>query len=434
MIDSLRKVFSTAIVGTYFERRWSGPSMVNRVTMWTSRASLICHRRRIVRFSIGQHDLAICLNLVNYTVWSPSLCPSYEHPCLDKRLSWLPLTPFFPVGYNVDVSVSYLIKEKHFNLSWKVKEILSRDIRKATMTSKPKDTAEPERITRYSDIAHEPLQMLSPIEGYENEPLVSIEEATAPLIGVVRDIGRRTWIAKEKCQKPPAHGLTIDESTSILLYTMEAPSDAVCLYRVLNTTLRAEDRGKLKPWFLYLRLFLTALSRLPTIRGTVYRGVKDNLSNRYPENKTHIWWGFSSCTLSIKVLQCEKFLGQTNARTMFAIDCHSAKDIREHSFYRKEDEVLLPAARQLRVMSCLNAGNDLNIVQLKELDPPFPLLEPVPLLPPQEKTPVSPLEVYIRQCPPSSPIHLWLHSLKDEDMDLVTHEAVNRKQCTELSV
>jgi hypothetical protein len=127
-----------------------------------------------------------------------------------------------------------------------------------------------------------------PIEGYENKPLVSIEEAIAPLDKIVHDIQRKAWIAKRKCRKPPADGLSIDESASIILYTMEwAPEDR-CLYAALNTILRAEDRQKLKPWFLYLKLFLTGLSRLPSTNRTVYRGVKENLNHLYPEDKTFI--------------------------------------------------------------------------------------------------------------------------------------------------
>ena len=188
------------------------------------------------------------------------------------------------------------------------------------MTTKSTSDTKTERITRFSDLADEPLEMLMPIEGYENKPLVCIEEATAPLLGIVHDIERRTWIAKQRCRKPPANGLSIDESTSILLYTMEGTSDTPCFYRTLNATLRAEDREKLKPWFLYLKLFMTALARLPSISCTVYQGVKSNLSESYSENRTLVWWGFSSCTSSVKVLQSEDFLGKRDARTMFTID------------------------------------------------------------------------------------------------------------------
>ncbi|CAF5226736.1 unnamed protein product, partial [Rotaria magnacalcarata] len=42
-----------------------------------------------------------------------------------------------------------------------------------------------------------------------------------------------------------------------------------------------------------------------------------------------------------------------------------------------EDEILLPAARQFKVVACLSQGADLYMIQLKEIQPQFPLIEMV---------------------------------------------------------
>ncbi|CAF1317761.1 unnamed protein product, partial [Rotaria sordida] len=34
-----------------------------------------------------------------------------------------------------------------------------------------------------------------------------------------------------------------------------------------------------------------------------------------------VWWGLSSCTTALTVLQSEQFLGQTGDRTLFMIEC-----------------------------------------------------------------------------------------------------------------
>ena len=230
---------------------------------------------------------------------------------------------------------------------------------------------------RYSDIAAEPRKMLLPIEGYQNMPLVSLEKAIEPLHSILPGIQSKVWVAKQNCDTPE-DGLSPDESASIYLYSMEwAPQDK-CLYSVLNVTLRDKNRQNLKPWFSYLKLVLTALGRLPSVRTTIYRGVKLDLINDYPEGKTFVWWGFSSCTASLKVLQSEQFLGKTGVRTMFAINCNSGKNIKKHSYFETEDEILLPAARQFKVIGCLDQGNGLHMIQLEETDPPFPLIELVP--------------------------------------------------------
>ncbi|CAF4722101.1 unnamed protein product [Rotaria socialis] len=38
----------------------------------------------------------------------------------------------------------------------------------------------------------------------------------------------------------------------------------------------------------------------------------------------------------------------------------------------------MPAARQFKVVSCLSQGKNFYMIQLKEIQPPFPLIELVP--------------------------------------------------------
>jgi hypothetical protein len=234
-----------------------------------------------------------------------------------------------------------------------------------------------QRILRITDVAQEPVQMLAPIVGFKDMPIVSLENAVKPLALSLPDVQSFAYSAKQRCKKPPPDGLTIDESASIMLYTMGWKPLDECLYVALNATLRLEDREKLEPWFLYLKLFFTALERLPSTQKTIYRGVKLDLSEQYQSSKIIVWWGFSSCTIAINVLQSELFLGKTGNRTMFAIECSSGKDIRKHSYFQKEDEVLLLAATQFKVIGCLDLGHGLHQIQLQEIKPPYPLLQSV---------------------------------------------------------
>ncbi|CAM4941637.1 unnamed protein product, partial [Rotaria socialis] len=199
-----------------------------------------------------------------------------------------------------------------------------------------------QRIIRLTDIAKEPLEFLSPICGYEEMPIVSLEAAVEKLVNILPTIQSHAYVAKQRC-KNPTDGLSQDESAAIMLYTMGWEPLDKCLYVVLNATLRTANRQQLKPWLLYLRLFVSALSRLPPLRETVYRGIKLDLGPEYKKGETIIWWGFSSCTID----------------------------------YPMEDEMLLLAATQFKVTGCLNQG-DLRIIQLKETQPPFPLLQLVP--------------------------------------------------------
>ncbi len=114
----------------------------------------------------------------------------------------------------------------------------------------------------FAPIAQEPKQLLKAIKGYEKEPLLSLEEACEPLHKILDELDENIVIAKKNCKRP-ADGLSQDESASIHLYTMEWEDSDDSLYAVLNRTLRTPERQMIKPWFKYLKLFLTALFKLP---------------------------------------------------------------------------------------------------------------------------------------------------------------------------
>ena len=218
--------------------------------------------------------------------------------------------------------------------------------------------------------------MLAPIEGYGSHPCVTLEEAVKPLIDIVPNIERNVYLVKQDCQQPK-DGLTSDESAAIRLYTFESCPREHSLFFILNEVLRSHQRKKFKNWFLYLRLLLSALCRLPaTPACLVYRGVRSKIQDDYPSGKTIIWWAFSSCTRTKEVLEVGgDFLGRDGARIRFDIECETGRDISRHSFYPGEDEVLLFPARQFKVISRVNQSDGLWIIRLQEIPTPHSLVE-----------------------------------------------------------
>jgi hypothetical protein len=106
----------------------------------------------------------------------------------------------------------------------------------------------------------------------------------------------------------------------------------------------------------------------------VWRGVREDLSALYPKNKEFAWWAVTSCTASIDVLESPNYLGKSGTRTMFSIQTNRGKDIRAHSYFENEDEILLPPGLYFRVMGCLNPAEGLHVIQLREIPPPYPML------------------------------------------------------------
>ncbi|CAF4733248.1 unnamed protein product, partial [Rotaria sp. Silwood2] len=237
--------------------------------------------------------------------------------------------------------------------------------------SKGHDECNPRFIENTCD---EPEASLQPLEDYQESELASLEEAIEPIKSLFRNLPRDVWIAKNASKKP-ADDLSPDESAAIHLYTMEIKTRS--LYSILNEMLRDRDRRKLKPWFPYLKLFLTALFKLrPCSAKVIYRGVKADLYLKYQRGERYIWWAFSSCTLSLEVLEQPMYLGDSGPRTLFNIECMNGKPIKPHSYYKTEDEILLLPGFYFEVVSKVNAGNGLYIIHVRELTPPYVLLEP----------------------------------------------------------
>lgn len=297
---------------------------------------------------------------------------------------------------------------------------------------------------RFSDIVEELRGLLLPIKGYEYLPLVSLEESVMPLVVISPNIQTYVYMAKENNSRLSIDDLTLDESAAICLYSMEWEPHDQCLSRILNQSLRSKDRQKLNSWYLYLKLLLTALTHLPSIfDAKIYRGIKLDLSNDYPQGKKFIWWGFSSCTASLSVLQSIKFIGKTGIRTMFVIECQSGKNISQHTYFQSEEEVLIPPATRFVVTSCENPSNGFHIIYLKEIPPPFTLLEPIVQQNSQEKRRSidhnsthwnSQLEQLINEHELSSSLILTREQLVDQDLPIIIEQGIIQKQCTLLDL
>ena len=242
----------------------------------------------------------------------------------------------------------------------------------------------------------------------------------------------------------------MEESASIMLYSLEWSPSESSFYCILNKMLRSTGRqAQLPAWLSYLRLFMTGLSKLRSIPAQhVFRGVKADLRSQYAKGSTHVWWGFSSCTLSASALENEQFLGKNGARTLFSITCDSGKSIINHSYFVGEEEVLLLPGREFGVVECLDMGNQLHMIQLKEIQPPFPHIATImlPSRPVISKQPLkdephrkTPLDNWASKSPtpkPVTPLELSYSSkgLVDADMQRVMHQALVEKRCTILDL
>jgi len=198
----------------------------------------------------------------------------------------------------------------------------------------------------------------SPIYGYQDLPLLPLEQATEKIIPLVPGLANYVAQAKQQCNQNSTI-LTWDESAAIYLYSMPIP-----FFSHLNKALRDENRHALKPWFAYLKLFMHALEKLPSVQTDVWRGVLGNTGSNLVKNDVRTWWSVNSCSTDLKVV--ELYLGEEG--TLFAIKSLYGKDISLFSTFKAECEVVLMPGTRLYVKSdALNFKDHLFIVHLEEV-------------------------------------------------------------------
>ena len=216
-----------------------------------------------------------------------------------------------------------------------------------------------------------------PIVGYAKEPLLPLYKACAPLVHILHDLYAYVQVALNETPEVPADELTIDESAAIRLYTMEWQSPHPSLYSMLNQTLRDGNREHLRPYFKYMKLFVTALVKLPCVpQSTIWRGITKNLSADFTPNTSVTSRTFSSCTAILSLLEDNTYLGSTGERTLLSIETINGRKIRAHSHFLTEDEILLLPGTHMVVQSQISPAPNLHIIHLKQIIPDEVLLEP----------------------------------------------------------
>ena len=195
----------------------------------------------------------------------------------------------------------------------------------------------------------------NPIIECMKTPLLSLEEAVSSVEEFVPDVNSYVATAKELCRENST--LKINESAAIYLYTAMGE-----FYRKLNDALRSQNPFALKLWFPFLKLFLTALNKLPSGSTTVWRGVGDTIGNEFKDGAVHTWSSVNSCSSHVNVAGL--FAGQKG--TLFCIHTIRGKNINKYSANQNEEEVILLPETRLRVKSSLHEPDGRLIVHLEE--------------------------------------------------------------------
>lgn len=217
---------------------------------------------------------------------------------------------------------------------------------------------------RFTDVELE-NKRLPACFGYIAWKILPLEETMKDLRSPLPEIDRFVKLAKRLCTYPNQQGLSKDEAAALYLYTMEMAEDS-CIYRILNHTLRFEDRTKVRPWFAYLKLLDSATSKLSNFKGIVWRGVNKDVTKTFQKGQKITWWSVSSCSASVNIIS--SFLGEVPHSTLFNIECSTGKSISTFTSYPSENEVILMPGTMFEVVADpLHHHGGLHIIHLKEI-------------------------------------------------------------------
>mmetsp|Transcript_7001 Transcript_7001/g.9409 ORF Transcript_7001/g.9409 Transcript_7001/m.9409 type:complete len:493 (-) Transcript_7001:22-1500(-) len=217
-------------------------------------------------------------------------------------------------------------------------------------------------LERLEGAKHEQMVEMDPIRGISDLPIPTFAKAMEKVSQVIRGLDAYVSVAKTVAQTltSPA-GLTVDERAALYIYTQECD-----FYRKMNAFLREGEKKKLSSLFLYLRLFFSALSKLPPFGQKLYRGVAKDLRKFYKQGSTVTWWGVSSCTSAQSV--AEGFMGNSGVRLLFEIQAKTAGPIKRYSAFQGEEEYLLAPGTKLHIDKVRSERGGLVRISMTELE------------------------------------------------------------------
>ena len=196
---------------------------------------------------------------------------------------------------------------------------------------------------RFTDISINTKDPAKLIEGYEKQPLLTLEEALEPLDDDIDQLAPRIQDAKNRCNKSRKHKLTIDESAAIYVYTMKQG-----VYDELQAAFKRGDKEEMKKWLKYIKLFKNGLDKLPDAKAEVWQATHydERTKQLLTSDEQPLFVGLGSCSPSDEDLK--HHLGKDAAGRKIFIGYGlfiKAKDVTGYTANDYQELMLFPGAQ-----------------------------------------------------------------------------------------
>ena len=200
--------------------------------------------------------------------------------------------------------------------------------------------------------ATDPLKL---IDGYQNEPIVSLEDSLKPLDGKIDQLPAQIKEAKTKCHYPSEHNLTRDESAALYLYSIRGDQSSV--HSQLQRAWQSGDRVQMKTWLKYLKLMKSGSDKLPNAKTDAWQGMPydEEWDKTLQSDSATLYTGMSLCPASSNDAKDELNVKPGTKTILVACESVQAKDT---SGYTADNERQLLVWPGVHLSKARNAETD----------------------------------------------------------------------------
>ena len=200
----------------------------------------------------------------------------------------------------------------------------------------------------------DPLKM---IDGYEYEPVLSLEDSLKPFDGKIDKLSAQINEAKSKCHYPSEHHLTRDESAAFYLYSIRGDRNSV--HSQLQRAWQSGNRAQMKPWIKYLKLVKSGTDKLPNAKIEAWQGMSYNegWDKTLQSDSSSLYTGMGLCPISANTIKDELNVKAGSKTILLGCESVQAKDVTGYTDSAEKEVLLWPG---VRLSKARNADIDRN--------------------------------------------------------------------------
>ncbi|CAF1685904.1 unnamed protein product, partial [Adineta ricciae] len=216
------------------------------------------------------------------------------------------------------------------------------------------------------------------IEGFEDEPDVTFEESLQPIIQANSKLPNYIDEAKAKCNKSSQHGLTVDESAAIYIYSMKV-EDGV--FQLLYKDWSLNDQFVMKKWLKFLKLFKNALDKLPdAAKACQIVPYDESIQDMLENSSSSIYTALSTAEPKEPDINNHRDLAKNGKLCSLTYLCAGGKDVTDYTPGKKSSVILWPGLKVSSIMTEIRDFCGYIYFHLKpRSEPPVPKPKPIPI-------------------------------------------------------